>query len=103
MDIASWRAGSTSCSNSPSPNRLPPSLSPGPGSYTRRLLEGSAERRLRVVPNLPGNAGDFGAALSQPIRGHLHPPAGEVLHRRLSHYAAEPFREIGPGGVRASS
>src|SRR5262249_48914542 len=84
--IGSWRDGSERCSSSMRQSRsrgTSPSLTPRPWSESRRLLEGAAERGLRVVANLRADRGDLGAALQEEVGGHLHSPLRQILDRRL--------------------
>ena len=76
------------------------SLAPGARGEPGRLLERPAERGLGVVPDLRADRGDLGAALGQEVGRDLHPPLGEVLHRRLADELGEPLGHVGAGRCR---
>jgi hypothetical protein len=41
--------------------------------------------------------GELGAALGQEVGSDLHPPLGEILHRRLAHEQRELPSHVGAG------
>src|SRR5215210_3800231 len=98
MAIESWFGDSSSCSTSANHTHTwelllgpasPAPSSPGSRSHRGRLLEGSAEGGFGIVAHLPRYRRDLGAALNQEIGGDLHPPLGQILHRRLADQLGE--------------
>src|SRR6266545_7301090 len=67
------------------------------GGEPGRFLERPAERGFRVVTHVRADRGDLGAALGQEVSRDLHPPLGQVLHRRLANEQGESLGQAGTG------
>ena len=62
-----------------------------PGSRRRAHLapESAGERGFGLIAHIKGDLRHRAPVLAQPVRGKLHPPAGEILHRRLAEQGGE--------------
>lgn len=75
-------------STRPSGSLLAP---PGGRRHAKRLLEGARERSLGLVANLFCDLDHGRTRIAKAVCRHLHTPVGQVLHRRHTNYAREPF------------
>ena len=76
-------AARADCSHSPTPIRR---------RDTYHFLEGSTECGLRAIADFGRNGRNVGVTTVQKSRGNLHPPFGEVLHRRHADEIAEALK-----------
>jgi hypothetical protein len=90
QNTLSERSRSGRCVHRLSVDRLP---APHGRRNTDEFLERAAERGFGFVTDMPCGFGDVHVARREPFRGNLHPPLGQVLHRRLSDEMGESFGE----------
>ena len=56
-------------------------------------VERAAERLFRSVADRLGDGGELGGAVPQQVGGELHPPLGQITHRRAAEQIAKPLVE----------
>jgi|GEM_PF-5149014 len=68
-----------------------------PGENPAARLKARLKRSLGLVAHVAGDRPDLRRPLAQHPRRDLHPPAGEVVHRRVAHQLREAERQCRSG------